>query len=183
MLKLNAANVRKVLSRYRCEADLMSGLDTVPNQTDQSAKSAGQDIFEPHSRSRDLVLDCISKHPSWLTFGMKETSARECALLTHLQALQALGHIDADGRARYRLHRDRKPRPLKACHLEPFPKCRGTNHERKLLTGSELRRRSWPMKMIRDRLPQAGKHYIRNACSALPETTPCPDANVPCFSD
>jgi len=161
-LKVKPATVRQILSRYGGKPELESGSDAIPKDpSDNAGQWTRRDRSEPHSGSQDLVLDCIGRHPSWVMFRtlLKETSVREDALGALLQALQVQGLIDADGRGRYRGHRERKPRVLKPCRSKAFPRSRSTNRERSSITRSELIKRGWPAEMIETRLSHKGVDY------------------------
>jgi hypothetical protein len=156
-LKLNPATVRKILSRYRGRATAVN----VGAPAERSNPQAWPDS-ERRPLSRGRILDCINKHPGWITLRtlLIESRLHEDILRTELQSLRRLGKVDEDGRERYRVHRRRKYRRLKPCHLKPFPKCRDIGRERKYLTCSGLRERGWPIEMIRARMHELGKDYI-----------------------
>jgi hypothetical protein len=76
-----------------------------------------------------------------------------------LERLGALDLVDRDFKGRYRKHRERQNRRLKPCASKLFPKCRGTDKERKTLSRGGLKRRGWPLILIDKIFPYEGADY------------------------
>ena len=129
--------------------------------------------FARKSFARDSVITAISRFRGWVkpTTLAAKTAMSLAAVRKQLQRLTKAGLVDGDGYGRYRVHRIRE-RVLTPCCLKPFPKCRGTERERKTLSLTDLKRRGWPMRLIEQVFPQAGTDYIEKEISLdLPART------------
>jgi hypothetical protein len=138
--------------------------------TSQPVEKVSQD-FRHKSVAREAIIRAIEEYPGWVkvTTIAAEIGVSVEAVKKQLQRLRKAGFVDGDGKGRYRRHRERQQRKLKPCSSRPFPKSRKTGQERKTLTLSELKKRGWPMTLINEMFPVAGKDYLEKSIDLTPK--------------
>jgi hypothetical protein len=155
-LGVNAASVRKILSRYPTSESVPS---VPPMNTVKILQTRPQ--LSSDMALCDIILQCFRHHRGWvqITTISKKTGQQRETVKRLLDRLETLGEADRDRRGRYRAHRERRPRKLKPCCEKPIPKCRMRDKQRKTLTRTELVKRGWPRRLIDAVFTRPGEDY------------------------